>query len=278
MTVLMKLGYTIILISILFGCAFHKAREEGFLHKESSENNSLDKYEKKEEVFYWVNSKKSLSLGAFGESLSCFQVSEEVELSSIQKWEPLCDLIAGFVHEEGTYYRIKVLRKWLMNHEMLADRSPYDFELVEILDTMKEETNIKQGEHDISMYPEPKEGFNRYVIALDKQNDEDNYKVEVVATKRIEVDCNHHSLSGSFLDKNLSGWGYTYYEFTGDGSVLSTRMGCLDQKTHLEDVKSHASLMRYNSKMPIVVYVPEGIDVQYTFWQKEKTTTKAERK
>jgi len=36
-------------------------------------------------------------------------------------------------------------------------------------------------------------------------------------------------------------------------------------------------LIRYNSRLPVVVYVPEGVDVRYRIWSAESETKPLER-
>ena len=36
-------------------------------------------------------------------------------------------------------------------------------------------------------------------------------------------------------------------------------------------------LLRYNSRLPLVVYVPDGVEVRYRFWRADVDATTAER-
>ena len=75
----------------------------------------------------------------------------------------------------------------------------------------------------------------------------------------------------------LKGWGYTYYEVTGSDVAMSTRMAPPEGAKKVEKfVKGTPLLIRYNSRLPIVVYVPKGYSVQYRIWKagEEKTAEK----
>lgn len=125
-------------------------------------------------------------------------------------------------------------------------------------------------EQDISMYPSPKEGFSMYTIQLEPKQNETNFQIELYAGKIAEVDCNKYQLLGEFSKHNLQGWGYSYYEFNSNGEVMGTRMACPEDSKHEEFVKSSVVLVRYNSKSPIVVYLPNKMSLKYKIWERNK--------
>ncbi len=43
-------------------------------------------------------------------------------------------------------------------------------------------------------------------------------------------------------------------------------------------VRGEGFLLRYNSKLPVVVYVPEGFEVRYRIWQAGEKVIRAERR
>jgi hypothetical protein len=90
------------------------------------------KYEKIEEETYWINSRKIEVNGNWGLPTECFQFQEGNSLNKNGKWETLCEEIEYFNYIEGTYYKIKVLKKWHINHENLMDASPFDLELITV--------------------------------------------------------------------------------------------------------------------------------------------------
>lgn len=120
--------------------------------------------------------------------------------------------------------------------------------------------------HDVSMYPEAKNGYKRVLINLPSLKNENDFEVELKVGKWQEVDCNHHSLMGAFEEQTVQGWGYNYYDFESDGRMISTRMGCPDQELENKLINAQSKKVRYNSKLPIVVYIPEGYVVSYSIW------------
>ncbi|MFK7899457.1 MAG: serine protease inhibitor ecotin [Cyclobacteriaceae bacterium] len=124
--------------------------------------------------------------------------------------------------------------------------------------------------HDLSMYPKAEDGQARSVISLPKKEDESNYKVELFIGKTLEVDCNRHSLGGSLTSQSVKGWGYTYFDFQTDGRIMSTKKGCPEGSKKEKFVYYKSDLIRYNSRLPVVVYVPEGYEVKYKVWAREE--------
>lgn len=113
------------------------------------------------------------------------------------------------------------------------------------------------------------DGMVRHVIQLSKKSDESMYKVEIIPGKVMSVDCNQHSLMGNLEEKNLDGWGYNYYEFTSNGQTRSTMMAC-NKPNENRFVTAQTALVRYNSKLPIVVYAPQGYEIKYRIWKAGK--------
>lgn len=129
--------------------------------------------------------------------------------------------------------------------------------------------------HDLSMYPKATEKLKRHVITLAIKDDETNYKVELYVGKVMEVDCNKSSLAGEFEEEVAFGWGYPFYNFTTNGMIRGTKMACPDNTLHQEFIKSSSQLIRYNSKLPIVVYTPSGYEVRYKIWSRNTSEFKA---
>jgi len=140
------------------------------------------------------------------------------------------------------------------------------------------ETPKAQPLEKVAPYPKADKGMTRQVIQLPVQQDEANYKVELLIGKTLEVDCNQHRLGGQLESKTLEGWGYDYYVFDKVTSPGSTLMACPDGKKEKKFVTAYLgdnSLLRYNSKLPIVVYTPENVEVKYRVWKAEEKIEQA---
>lgn len=122
-------------------------------------------------------------------------------------------------------------------------------------------------ELDLSMYPAPKEGVSMFTIQLEPKENETAYQIELFAGKNAEVDCNTYRLMGEFSTQTVQGWGYSYYEFNSNGQIMGTRRACADNLKQNEFVKSSGNLVRYNSKLPVVVYIPNEMSLRYKIWE-----------
>lgn len=129
---------------------------------------------------------------------------------------------------------------------------------------------------EIEMFPAPKHGYKQVFIKVPAKKNEQNYKIEVRVGKTEMVDCNRHFMGGTIEEKNLDGWGYTYYVAETNGNIGSTMMGCPDGKLTKQFIHLQPMTVNYNSRLPIVVYVPESLEVKYTIWSAGKKVKSAQ--
>lgn len=121
---------------------------------------------------------------------------------------------------------------------------------------------------DLDAFPAPKANYERHTIRLPIGNYENNLKIELLAGKVQEVDCNATHYTGLLTEKTLEGWGYNYYELSDLTGPISTKMACPDEDKSLQfvPVLSSGSLLQYNSRLPVVVYLPEGLELRWRIW------------
>lgn len=131
-------------------------------------------------------------------------------------------------------------------------------------------------------YPSTLPGLQRHVIQLPALPNEDDQQVELIIGKEEQVDCNATSLLGTLSTETVKGWGYDYYQVAIKPGRVSTKMACLPQTTKRAFVslplKPAQRFIRYNSKLPIVVYAPQEIEVNYRVWQANTKVKSAEQK
>lgn len=141
-----------------------------------------------------------------------------------------------------------------------------------------DKTKKRLDNYDLSIYPKSNDSIKRYLIELTPKENEELYKIEVWAGQTKKVDCNIQHLSGEFIKKTIKGWGYSYYEFSTNGVQLSTRKACIDTILTEKLIRSQTQNIRYNSRLPIVVYCPTDYTIEYAIWSKNKTPLKAKIK
>lgn len=135
--------------------------------------------------------------------------------------------------------------------------------------------NVFAASDEMKPYPPAQDGFKRMVIHLQTLVDENANKLELIIGKTIEVDCNRHWFGGQITEETAKGWGYPYYSLKSVMGPMSTMMACpadkKEQKAFVQ-VRSDQGLLRYNSKLPVVVYVPADFEVHYRIWTAWKET------
>lgn len=123
----------------------------------------------------------------------------------------------------------------------------------------------------LKSFPESMEGYDRYVIYLPKQDNEEALRLEVIPGIMKEVDCNTHWLIGEFDTKEIEGMGYDYMVFESNGDVAATRMACPDNQLIEKFVAANGNFGRYNSQLPVVIFVPKGVELKYNVWKAHDT-------
>ena len=127
---------------------------------------------------------------------------------------------------------------------------------------------------DLTIYPEAKSGQIRHVLTLPQQENEDLFKVEIFAGQTMMVDCNTVMISADLDEEDVKGFGYPYYEIDDISPGATTMMACpnAEKREALVPLRLGSdAFIRYNSKLPLVVYAPEGLTVGYRLWQTDNT-------
>lgn len=123
---------------------------------------------------------------------------------------------------------------------------------------------------DLKPFPAPEAGMQRFVIRLPAVPVPEDHKVEVMVGKTLQVDCNRQRFSAKVTPKVAEGWGFPYYVVGALKGPASTMMACPpDAPKREEFVRANTKgfgMLRYNPKLPIVVYAPEGTEVRFRIW------------
>lgn len=134
---------------------------------------------------------------------------------------------------------------------------------------------------DLKAFPPADKGMVRYVLQLPEQKDESAFKVELIVGKTVRVDAaNRYFFGGRIEAQTIEGWGYTRYMVSELGPMAGTLMAT-DPNAPKTDrfiaLGGEPYLIRYNSRLPVVVYVPEGAEVRYRIWNAGAETKAMEK-
>jgi len=123
---------------------------------------------------------------------------------------------------------------------------------------------------ELKPFPAAEKGMERFVVVLPEKTraEEVDFKVELTPGKTMLTDGVNQVRHGSSIEaRPLKGWGYTFYEVTGQDTTMSTMMAAPEGSEEVEQFVSGTPLLiRYNSRLPIVVYAPEGYELRYRIW------------
>lgn len=110
----------------------------------------------------------------------------------------------------------------------------------------------------------------RHVITLPEQPDEDLLKVQLLVGKTVKLDAHNRYFFGGKLEKEtIPGWGYDRYVLKSLGPMAGTLMAVDPSEPKIDrfiTLGGEPELLRYNSRLPLVVYVPDGVEVRYRIW------------
>ena len=136
---------------------------------------------------------------------------------------------------------------------------------------------VAMPDQDLEPWPSADAGETRFVIRLPALDDESGRRIELQIGKDLDVDCNRHWFGGAFERGVVSGWGYPMYRLTDVAGPASTMMACPaeEKRRAFVVVNLDDPFINYNSKLPIVVYVPEGFEVGYRIWSAPEQMQKA---
>ena len=130
-----------------------------------------------------------------------------------------------------------------------------------------------QAADNMKAFPPAEEGMVRHVLQLPEQDDESAIKVELIVGKTVQIDEeNKYFFGGKIEMETIMGWGYSRYIVSKLGPMAGTLMA-VDPNAPKVDrfirLGGEPYLILYNSRLPVVVYVPEGVEVLYRLWRAE---------
>lgn len=121
-------------------------------------------------------------------------------------------------------------------------------------------------------YAPAEAGQVRHVLHLPAHADESTLKVELIAGKTVETDSvNINFFGGKIEETTIQGWGFPRYTVT-IGQMAGTLMAPPTDQPKMKKfvaIGGQPCLIRYNSRLPVVVYAPQDVEVRYRIWKAE---------
>lgn len=131
-------------------------------------------------------------------------------------------------------------------------------------------------DRNMKAFPPAEEGMKRFVLKLSEQADEADFRVELLVGQTHKLDQqNRYFLGGRIEEENIEGWGFPKYVVRQVGPLAGTLIGVDPDAPKVErfvTLGGDPFLIRYNSKLPVVVYVPQGTEVRYRVWRADAET------
>ncbi len=127
---------------------------------------------------------------------------------------------------------------------------------------------------NMKAFPPAEKGMMRYVLQLPEQKVESASKVELIVGKSVMVDKNRYFFGGKITKQTIKGWGFTRYIVNELGPMAGSLMAAnpnTPKTKRFITLGGEPYLIRYNSRLPVVIYVPEGVEVRYRIWSAGET-------
>lgn len=119
-------------------------------------------------------------------------------------------------------------------------------------------------------FPPADEGMTRHVLRLPELPDENLRRVELLVGRTEKVDArNTFFFGGKIEEETIEGWGFPRYIVHSLGPRAGTLIAVdpsLPKVERFIPLAGGPFLIRYNSQLPVVVYVPEGTEVRHRIW------------
>ncbi|MGL4401046.1 MAG: ecotin [Luteolibacter sp.] len=128
-----------------------------------------------------------------------------------------------------------------------------------------------EAEGNLKAFPPADAGMTRHVLMLPPAAQEDSLRVELKIGMTVRTDgANRYFFGGNLQAVNIEGWGFTRYVLSELGPMAGTLMAVSPDAPKADrfiTLGGEPALLRYHSRLPLVVYVPDGVEVRYRIWE-----------
>ncbi len=132
---------------------------------------------------------------------------------------------------------------------------------------------------ELKAFPPAGEGMSRFVIMLPPRKEEELLKVQLLVGKAVKLDPqNRYFFGGKLETETITGWGYDRYILKSLGPMAGTLMAVDPNEPKVDrfiTLGGEPELLRYNSRLPLVVYLPDGVEVRYRIWRADNKVENA---
>ena len=137
---------------------------------------------------------------------------------------------------------------------------------------------------NLSGYPNPAPGLKRWVIQppglLPRSSDPlisakpIDWRIQLIVGQTVMLDCNVQRLAGPGMTMLMlpGASGKALFEVKGPVAVISTKMACPDDqssKSSFLSLGKQPYLVPYNAALPIVVDLPDTLQLRWRIWKAE---------
>jgi ecotin len=128
-----------------------------------------------------------------------------------------------------------------------------------------------EAERNLKAFPPADEGMTRHVLMVPPEGQEDSLRVELQIGRTVKTDAaNRYFFGGNLKSVDVEGWGFTRYVLSELGPMAGTLMAVDPDAPKVDrfiTLGGEPQLLRYNSRLPLVVYVPKGVEVRHRIWR-----------
>ncbi|MFN0066599.1 MAG: ecotin [Limisphaerales bacterium] len=132
---------------------------------------------------------------------------------------------------------------------------------------------------NLKAFPPAEPGMRRFVIFVPQKKAEENFRVELQVGRTVLTDgVNRNFFGGRLETETIQGWGFDRQILRQLGPMAGTLMAPPEGAKQVErfvTLAGEAQLLRYNSRLPLVVYVPEGVEVRWRVWRADAKASPA---
>ena len=141
--------------------------------------------------------------------------------------------------------------------------------------------SIASAADNMKAFPPAEEGMVRYVLQLPQQKDESALRVELLVGRTVQIDAqNRYFFGGQIETETIAGWGFPRYMVRKIGPLAGTLMAIDPDAPKVErfiTLGGELFLILYNSRLPVVIYLPKGFEARYRLWSAEAETKALEQ-